>query len=100
MKTTDLRTLARVATLAIMATGLAGMTPAQAFMTENALTQNALTQNALTQNALTQNALTQNALTSTQLATSFGKGAAASSASVEALNGVAVESVILPISAH
>jgi hypothetical protein len=111
MKTSDLRIFARVTVLAVMAAGLASMTPAQASvlknsLTANALTQNALTMNALTQNALTQNALTQNALsinaltfnalTTNSLALSAVKGGAPASDVVGNLNGVAVESVILP----
>src|SRR4051794_39425784 len=90
--------IALIAAPLALAAVLGGTAPASAGITLNgtklnALTINAFTQNAFTQNGLTTNAFTQNALTSNALT---ANALSAAGTSLDQLNGVAVQAVVLP----
>ena len=80
--------IALVAAPLALAAFLSTTAPASAGLTLNGVKLNSLTTNAFTQNSLTTNAFTQNALTANALS--------AAGSSLDQLDGVAVEAVVLP----
>ena len=84
--------IALVAAPLALAAVLGGTAPASAGVKLNAFTANAFTQNALTANSLTTNSLSQNAFTQNALS--------AAGSSLDQLDGVAVEAVVLPSAAR